>query len=72
VVFLPTGRGGFVLAYEDTACDPTKLSVTTRVETDGAARRAMYLGDYLYVFGENDLVVLDESDWSTVTDPDIH
>jgi uncharacterized secreted protein with C-terminal beta-propeller domain len=59
VFFLPTERGGYVVGYEG------GLSVERKVETRGAARRAMYIDDYMYVFGESALTVLNETDWST-------
>jgi len=61
VFFLPGSRGGYVIDYTD-----GDLSVERRVETVGAARRAMYHDDYLYVFDREGMVVVDETDWSTV------
>lgn len=61
VFFLPGSRGGYVVDYTD-----GKLAVEKRVETDGAATRAMYHGDYLYVFDQEGMVVVDETDWTTV------
>jgi len=57
VFFLPTDRGGYVYDYED------GLTRETVVETDGPAVRATYLDDYLYVFGQQELVVVDETTW---------
>ncbi|WP_207586710.1 beta-propeller domain-containing protein [Halomontanus rarus] len=61
VFFLPGSEGGHVFAYED------GLERVTTVETDGPALRAMYLDDYLYVFGEAELVVVDETTWEEET-----
>ncbi|MCU4973637.1 beta-propeller domain-containing protein [Halobacteria archaeon AArc-m2/3/4] len=61
VFFLPGSDGGHVFAYED------GLERVTTVETDGPALRAMYLEDYLYVFGEAELVVVDETTWEEET-----
>ena len=58
VFFLPTSDGGKVFDYTD-----SELSLETHVETDGNALRAMYINDYMYVFGESELVVVDETDW---------
>jgi len=58
VFFLPTGEGGNVIDYTD-----GDLELETRVSTDGAALRAMYVDDYMYVFGENELAVVDERTW---------
>jgi len=57
VFFLPTEQGGYVYDYED------GLARETVVETDGPAVRATYLDDYLYVFGQQELVVVDETSW---------
>lgn len=57
VFFLPGSEGGHVFAYEDS------LDRVRTVETDGPALRAMYLEDYLYVFGDEELVVVDETTW---------
>ncbi|WP_256391927.1 beta-propeller domain-containing protein [Natronoarchaeum rubrum] len=57
VFFLPTENGGYVYDYED------GLTREMVVETDGPAVRATYLDDYLYVFGQQELVVVDETTW---------
>lgn len=59
VFFLPTGQGGTVVDYSD-----GDLSVKTTVDTDGAALRAMYVDDYMYVFGQDELIVVDERTWN--------
>jgi len=60
VFFLPASDGGYVVDYTD------GLSETTRVDTGGAATRAAYVEDYLYVFSDRELVVVDERNWSVV------
>jgi len=60
VFFLPGTEGGHVVSFED------GLELETTVETDGPAVRAAYVGDHLYVFGRDELVVLDQTDWSEV------
>ena len=57
VFFLPAGNTGYVFNYTD------GLAVETTVDTQGTARRAAYVGDHLYVFGESSLTVLDERSW---------
>jgi len=57
VFFLPAGDTGYVFNYTD------GLDVETTVDTDGSARRAAYVGNYLYVFGESSLTVVDERSW---------
>ncbi|WP_267641799.1 beta-propeller domain-containing protein [Haloarchaeobius amylolyticus] len=58
--FLPTERGGYVFGED--------LDRKTFVRTDAPATRAVYLDDYLYVFSESELVVVDETSWETVTE----
>ncbi|WP_435316833.1 beta-propeller domain-containing protein [Haloarchaeobius sp. TZWSO28] len=60
VFFLPTERGGYVFGED--------LSQKAFVRTDTPATRAVYLDDYLYVFSESELVVVDENSWETVTE----
>ena len=59
VFFLPTGQGGKVVDYSG-----GDLSLKTTVDTDGAAMRAMYVDDFMYVFGQDELVVVDERTWN--------
>lgn len=61
VFFLPTGQGGEVFSYEG------GMEHVTTIETQGAALRALYLDDYLYVVGEGNVVVVDETDWERET-----
>jgi len=60
VFFLPTGEAGYVYSYED------GLSLAAEVDVD-RAQRAIYLNDYLYVFGSDEVVVVDETDWERET-----
>ncbi|SEN68345.1 Secreted protein containing C-terminal beta-propeller domain [Halorientalis persicus] len=59
VFFLPTGQGGKIVDYSD-----GDLALKTTVDTDGAATRAMYVDDFMYVFGRDELVVVDERTWN--------
>lgn len=59
VFFLPTGDGGKIIDYTD-----GNLSLETAVDTDGNALRAMYVNDYLYVFGSDEIAVIDENSWN--------
>ena len=58
VFFLPTGHGGMVLSSED-------LDTVHEVNVD-RPQRALYIEDYLYVFGEDELAVVDETEWERV------
>ena len=66
VFFLPTGQGGKIVDYSG-----GDLSLETTVETDGAALRAMYVDDYMYVFGREELVVIDERTWNRTRTVDL-
>jgi len=61
VFFLPADGDGLVVDYANAS-----LSVETTVET-GDVSRARYVGDYLYVFGEGSVVVVDETTWERET-----
>ncbi|MFB6310589.1 MAG: beta-propeller domain-containing protein [Salinirussus sp.] len=62
VVFVPAGGVGQVLNYTNGTLERTKA-----VPTEGQAERARYVGDYLYVFGTQEIAVVDERDWSRQT-----
>jgi inhibitor of cysteine peptidase len=59
VFFLPAGGEAYVFDYENGSLD-----VETTVETDGRVHRTAYVGDYLYVFGDASLTVVDERTWT--------
>ena len=60
IFFLPAGQDGYIFSY-------TKDSISlTKVVSDISAKRAIFLDDYLYIVGENELTVLDEADWERV------
>lgn len=59
VVFLPTQRGGYILSEQD-------LSTVRKVDVT-APQRARYAGDYLYVFGAEEVAVLNERTWTRTT-----
>ncbi|WP_254832057.1 beta-propeller domain-containing protein [Haloglomus salinum] len=64
VAFLPTPEGGYILSTDD-------LATEKRVEMRNP-RRARYVGDHLFVFGADEAVVLDETDWSRVATVDLN
>ena len=59
VFFLPTSEGGTVVSYADGSLTERKT-----VTVQGGARRAAYIDDFLYFVGDEQLVVIDETDWS--------
>ena len=60
IFFLPGGKGGYVFSYSG---DNLKL---VKAVSDIQARRAVYIENFLYVIGEDKLVVLDENSWEKV------
>lgn len=58
VFFLPAGESSYVFSYED-----GQLEEELSVDVGGPGVRAMYLDDYLYVFGSEEIVVIDENTW---------
>ena len=59
-VFLPAGGQGFVVTYT-----PTTLHLAATVSSLTASR-AVYINDNLYVIGQHNIAVLDETDWTQV------
>ncbi len=57
IFFLPGGKGGYIFSY---AGNNLRL---TKTISETAVKRAIYINDFLYVIGENNLVVLDERNW---------
>ena len=60
--FLPGSKGGYIFSYKDNV-----LSLIKAV-ADISARRAIYINDYMYIVGDNKVVVLNESDWERVNE----
>jgi len=60
IFFLPGGQGGYVFSY---AGDGLEL---VKAVSDVAARRALYINDFLYIVGDDQIVVLDMKDWERV------
>lgn len=63
VFFLPTEHGGKVLSS-------TSLDTVHTVAVDDP-RRALYIDDYLYVFGDNEVAVVNENNWTRVETLDL-
>jgi uncharacterized secreted protein with C-terminal beta-propeller domain len=62
IFFLPGSRGGYIFSYKG---DKLELK---KVVSDIAAKRAVYINDYLYIVGENKLVILNELNWEKVNE----
>jgi uncharacterized secreted protein with C-terminal beta-propeller domain len=62
VFFMPAGDNSYVFSYEN-----GQLEEEARVNIGGRGVRAMYVDNYLYVFGSEEIVVLDEETWEVET-----
>jgi uncharacterized secreted protein with C-terminal beta-propeller domain len=62
VFVLPTGNDAVVMDYTNASLD-----VEREIRTDEPATRARYVGDHLYVFAGDAVVVVDEETWETET-----
>jgi uncharacterized secreted protein with C-terminal beta-propeller domain len=62
IFFLPGSRGGYIFSYKD-----EKLELK-RAVSDISAKRAIYINDYLYIIGENKIVILNELNWEKVNE----
>lgn len=60
VFFMPGDNGGHIFSY-----DGGKISLMKEIK-DFRPVRATYINDYFYLVGEENILVLDESDWSEV------
>jgi uncharacterized secreted protein with C-terminal beta-propeller domain len=65
VFFIPGGQGGYVFGYEGNA-----LTLKTTV-SGYSVKRAIYIGDYLYVIGDGKISVLNENTWIKEKELDI-
>ncbi len=65
VFFIPGGQGGYVFGY-----DNDELSLKKAV-SDTQVQRAIYLDDYMYLIGNENITVLDESKWEKIKEFDL-
>lgn len=65
VFFLPGGNGGYIFSYENN--EITMKKAVSEIQ----AKRALFIDDYLYIVGENKIVVLDENNWERINDLDL-
>lgn len=65
VFFLPGSTGGYVFSYTNNS-----ISLVKAV-SDIRAKRALFIDDYLYIFGDTKVVVLDEQGWERVEELDL-
>jgi uncharacterized secreted protein with C-terminal beta-propeller domain len=62
VFFLPAGDSAVVMDYTNGS-----LAVEASIATEGRTQRARYVDDYLYVFAEDGIMVLNETTWEETT-----
>ncbi len=60
VFFIPAGGNGYIFDYADTLA-------LRRAVSDVTAKRALYIDNYLYIIGEQEVVVLNMSNWEEVS-----
>ena len=60
IFFLPAGQGGYIFSYSD-----HELTLQKTVSED-QIKRAVFINDYLYLVGEQNITVLDENNWETI------
>jgi len=60
IFFLPGSKGGYIFSYKN-----NELSLVKTV-SETSVRRAIYIDDYLYIIGDNNIVVLNELNWERV------
>lgn len=60
VFFIPGGEGGYVFSYKD---DKFELEAAVKGYD---VQRAIYIDDYMFIIGQSEITVLDESTWEEV------
>ena len=60
ILFLPGRKGGYIFSYAD-----SKLELKKSIEGQGI-KRALYLGDYFYIAGEDYMAVFSQADWQEI------
>jgi len=58
--FIPGNQGGYVFSYKNNILELEKAIADIR------AKRTLYLDDYLYILGEEKLVVYSQKTWDKV------
>lgn len=65
IFFLPGGQGGYIFSYTG-----NELSLE-RVVSGFQVQRAVFIDNYLYILGQEEVTVLNENDWSEVNSIEI-
>lgn len=59
VFFMPGSKGGYIFSYEGESLNMEKAV------GEISAKRALYIDDYMYIIGDDKIVVLEENTWET-------
>lgn len=62
VFFIPGGNAGYIFGYDNNEITLKKAVSNIR------AKRALFINNYLYVVGEDKIVILNEQDWERVNE----
>lgn len=65
IFFLPGYKGGYIFSYLN-----DKLELVKTI-SEISTKRAIYIDDYLYIIGDDKIVVLDEKNWERVKELDL-
>lgn len=62
IFFLPALKGGYIFSYKEGKLELKKVIGEVK------AKRAIYIDDFLYIVGENKIVILNELNWERVNE----
>jgi len=65
VFFMPGSQGGYIFSYQGGNLQLEKAVAGVD------AKRAIYINDYLYIIGDDEIVVLDENTWERIKELDL-
>lgn len=65
IFFLPGSKGGYIFSYEN-----NKFKLVKAI-SQALVKRALFINDYLYIIGDDKIIVLNEIDWEKVNELDL-
>ena len=65
VFFIPGGNAGYIFGYENNELTLKKAVSNIR------AKRALFINDYLYIVGNDKIIILNEQNWERVNELDL-
>jgi len=63
IFFIPGNKGGYIFSYKEGESLELRKAVSNI-----RARRAVFINDYLYIIGDDKMVVLSETDWERLNE----